>query len=76
MSLPDKHVDKVCKFGKGAETCSFLALGHDGLSCLKGGSLEGLIRGRRAQKTIRAMGDNCSGSPHFSTTSPDRPANN
>lgn len=66
MSLPESHVEKVCKFGKGPEACSFLALG-DGFACLKGGNLEQLIRDRRAQKTIRSMGDNCSGPPAFQT---------
>ena len=68
MDLPKDHLKNVCKIGQGEATCSFLAFGADGWSCLKGTALEGAIRERRANGTINAKGDNCSGQPHFQNT--------
>jgi len=64
-ALNEFHVKNVCKFGKKEETCSFLAMGGEGLMCTKGTSLEFIIQQRREQKSMRAMGDNCSGPPDF-----------
>ncbi len=65
IELPKDYLENVCRFGKGSLTCSFLAMGSEGLSCLKGHPLESIIRQRREAGTIRAKGDNCSGPPVF-----------
>jgi hypothetical protein len=69
--LPKKQVDEVCKKGlahPGSKGCSFLALGNDGLVCLKGSHLEAGVRRRRKEGLMTSKGDNCSGPPKFETT--------
>lgn len=63
--VPDGHQVNICKFGKGPETCSFLGMTGNEFQCLKGSSLESVIRQRRRENSIRAKGDNCSGPPDF-----------
>ena len=62
-TLPEAHVDEVCKRGQGEKTCSFLGHG-DGYICYKGSMFEHTIRIRRPK--MKAQGDNCSGPPNFS----------
>lgn len=38
-----------------------MVLSVDGMQCSKGTEIEDIIRLRRAQQSIRAMGDNCEG---------------
>jgi hypothetical protein len=65
MPVPsESHIVNVCKLGLGAATCSFLA--YDGQwSCVKGTRFAALIEARRREKSMKAMGDNCSGPPQF-----------
>lgn len=67
-NIADDHVKLVCQPGKQC-CCSFLTMhGSSGWTCVKAAGLEGLkalIDKRRAEKSIRAMGDNCSGPPGF-----------
>ena len=67
MHLNKEHVDKVCIPGNGAFTCSYLVFSSEvrGFECAKGTELEVVILKRRAQKSMNAMGDNCSGPPDF-----------
>ena len=67
--IPEGYQEHVCLFGKGAEACCFLSLGADGFQREKGSSLSALLDARRRAGTMRALGDNCSGSPDF--TLPD-----
>jgi len=59
--ISDEHLEKFCKPGKGAETCSYIGLGPDGFECQKGGPLQAAIDKRRAEGSMGAMGDNCEG---------------
>ncbi len=67
MILSDDHIQKVCKIGQGEATCSFLAFDprEGGMSCMKETSLEASIWLKRANGTMKAKGDNCSGPPNF-----------
>lgn len=68
MSTPvdNTRAETLCKFGKGAETCSFLSMTVVvGFTCEKGSGIEDIIRSRRAEGTMKAKGDNCSGPPNF-----------
>jgi hypothetical protein len=68
-SLSESHTDSVCLKGKGEKTCSFLMFGGSGWECSKGGDMEQFIRSRRDDKSMKAMGDNCSGPPSFTPQS-------
>ena len=74
MELPNEHVQKICKYGQGEATCSFLIMGTD-FECAKRTPFQGPIDQCRAQGTMVAKANNCSGPPHFSTTSPDPRSN-
>jgi len=63
--LDEKHLKNVCKLGGGAFTCSYLGMGAEGAECFKGTGFQRIIDQRRAEKSMRAMGDNCSGPPNF-----------
>jgi hypothetical protein len=65
VSIPKGYQDAVCKKGKGKITCSFLGFGEGGFICLKGSSMETVIRGKLRDGSMRAKGDNCSGPPQF-----------
>lgn len=62
--IPDDRLKGVCKSGQGEATCSFIGCGGEYI-CLKGTEMEGTIKRRRAERTMRALGDNCSGPPDF-----------
>lgn len=66
--IDEQHLKNVCKFGGGAFTCSYLGMGTQGMECLKGTGLQQVIDQRRAENSMRAMGDNCSGPPNFEPT--------
>lgn len=66
--IDEKHLKNVCKHGGGAFTCSYLASGGQGFECLKGTGFQNIIERRRAEKSMIAMGDNCSGPPKFEPT--------
>jgi hypothetical protein len=55
-----------CQLGKGRDCCSFLGIGPGGFVCLKESIFEPTIILRRAEGSIRAMGDHCQGPPEFS----------
>lgn len=61
MSKLNPHVSDVCKIGKGAETCRYLAVGADGWSCEKLTPLKAYLDKRVEAGTIRAQADNCDG---------------
>jgi len=71
-------VTKICKRGMGEVCCSFLivdgALGLGNYSCAKDTDIEPTIRERRATASMKAMGDNCSGPPHFTPNDKATPA--
>jgi hypothetical protein len=56
------HIDTVCKLGQGPECCSYLIVGKDGFQCAKDNPIfRGIIKSRREEGTIGAMGDGCDG---------------
>lgn len=63
--INENHLKNVCKLGGGAFTCSYLMMGAEGAECSKGTGFQRIIDQRRAEKSMRAMGDNCSGPPKF-----------
>lgn len=69
-NLPEEYPDDVCLLGKGEACCSFLMLGPGGLFCGKGSAFQPILEKRRAEKSIRAMGDNCEGPPTFAQPEP------
>jgi hypothetical protein len=63
-----RHLNEVCKPGCGAETCSFLMSSMQGWVCAKmSPGFAQIIEGKRAEGTIRAMGDNCKRDPDPTT---------
>lgn len=72
-NVPEGHVKSVCR-PCATGCCSFLVMGGGGWNCAKGDGFSGiriLIDQRRAERSMRAMGDNCSGPPHFELNQPD-----
>jgi hypothetical protein len=65
VSVSVAHMEKVCKPGKGAETCIFLLMGEV-WKCAKGSDFQAEILKRRP--TMKSQGDNCSGPPGFTPT--------
>ena len=65
INLPMEHMKNVCKIYAGKNACSFLILGQEGFECSKGTLIQSIIAERRANKSIAAQGDNCSGPPNF-----------
>ena len=65
MKITNDHADLVCHLGTGEQTCSFLTLGANGFECAKGTEVEQVILKRRAEGTMKAKGDCCSGPPDF-----------
>lgn len=63
MPLTNDFVSKVCKLGKGEETCSFLVNSGGEWLCAKNTPFEALLRNKRDAGLSKAKGDNCSGSP-------------
>jgi hypothetical protein len=59
-AVSEKHAKEICKFGQGSETCAFLAMSQ-GYECTKGTNIEVIIRGRLAEGSMKAKGDNCAG---------------
>jgi len=73
--LTEEHVQDICRFGHGAETCSYLALGPDGFECLKN-VVRGagkIVRDRRDTGQLKAMGDHCEGRQGTATRKQDLP---
>ena len=66
--LDKKYLKEVCKLGGGTFACSYLGMEAGGAECLKGTSFQRIIDQRRAEKSMWAMGDNCSGHPDFKLT--------
>lgn len=66
--VTETQLATLCRPGKGAETCSFLMYGPDGFECAKHSGFAPLLEAKRAAKSIRALGDNCSGAPDFTPT--------
>jgi hypothetical protein len=58
---PPQHVIDVCKIGKGAQCCRYLAVGQQGFICLKFTSNKSYLDARVAANSMRAHGDNCEG---------------
>lgn len=69
-ALPARYRDTICRVGKGAATCSFLLFGGNEFECAKGSTFEPPIRERLREGSMNARGDNCSGSPDFTPTTP------
>jgi hypothetical protein len=72
----DELAETVCQFaperpqrGRSAKMCSYLMPHGEDWECAKRTAFEPLIRARRIIGAIKAMGDNCSGPPHFEPTS-------
>ncbi len=65
VPLPAGYEKTVCKRGRRSLTCSFIGMTGDGFRCLKGSTLESEINRRRAEGSMGAKGDNCSGPPDF-----------
>ena len=63
QNIPQQHVDKVCKVGKGHDCCRYITMGPEGWNCEKHSSLKALLDGRVAALSMNARGDNCSGDP-------------
>lgn len=53
-------VKEICKPNQ-IDCCSYLAVDPTGFICCKTNSLKFIIDQRRAEGTMRAMGDNCPG---------------
>lgn len=65
MNISDEHAAKVCRGTGGAHMCSFLVTNPEGWECAKGTPVELVINARRAERSMKATGNNCSGPPYF-----------
>lgn len=66
MEIFDKRAEKICLKDKRERTCTFLGFGADRRpQCLKNTELACELVRRRMVRDVVAMGDNCSGPPHF-----------
>jgi len=65
ISVDNDYVHRVCKPGYGAATCSYIGAMAKGWICMKKTELEAQVNRRRNEKSMVAMGDNCSGPPEF-----------
>ena len=66
LTISIEHVKDTCRPGSpGGVTCSYLGATAGEFVCLKTSqSTKSLIDKRRAEGTIKAMGDNCAGWAH------------
>lgn len=60
-TIAAQHVTDICQPGKDETTCRYLMFGPGGWLCAKASNMQPMIDAR----TLRAKGDNCSGSPEF-----------
>ncbi len=58
--LTSEQTENVCK-PEELECCSYLVVSPEGLECAKGTSVEAELKRRREAKTMRELGDNCTG---------------
>ena len=65
MIVNNEHARNVCRVGQGRFTCSYFGFTGQGGDCSKGSPEEVDIARQRAEGTINAIGDNCSGPPDF-----------
>ena len=63
-----EHLESVCGYRKGEQTCAFLAAEEGGFCCAKGSVAEAAVNARLSAGSMRSKGDNCSGYPDFSPT--------
>lgn len=59
--IPDDHFKKVCKPGKGPETCCFIVVDGNGIQCAKHSELAATLKTRAVTGVMVAQGDNCEG---------------
>lgn len=59
--VTDDYARKVCKLGKGAETCRYLIVGSGGFECGKDSGFQEKIDKNFEQGIMVATGDNCTG---------------
>ena len=60
--IESKHWSKVCRIGRGAETCKYLSLGKEGFECMKDFAVSKKIIDTYFDKDQKvAQGDNCDG---------------
>lgn len=60
-NITDDRLREICKLGKGAKCCRYLACGANGFICLKNQPEAATIALRIKQGTFNATGDNCDG---------------
>jgi len=61
FSVPDDYAVKMCKLGKGVETCRYLIVGSGGFECGKDSEFQEQIDKNFEREIMVAMGDNCAG---------------
>ena len=62
LGRPDQnHVRNVCKIGKGAACCRYLAGDGQGMACVKHHAAARVVDARVAAGTMGARGNNCDG---------------
>lgn len=61
MRISRDWLRDVCKIGKGASCCRYVAVGEQGFRCLKGTRLQSLLDKKAVDKEIVAQSNNCAG---------------
>jgi len=56
-----KHLEEICKIGKGSACCRYIVAGKEGITCAKLTSLKVIIDRRVSHGSFIAQGDNCEG---------------
>ena len=57
LIIPESHLDKVCKKGKGKEACRYIGLSAQGFFCAKNTPLRKILD----KENMKAQGNNCDG---------------
>ena len=64
MKPQPRHVETVCRIGKGADTCRYLTADERGLRCAKlHADAKVVLDHRVARQKMKARADNCDGFP-------------
>ncbi len=62
LNVNIEHIEKLCKVGKGSNTCRYLLFGMNGFQCAKDNTEnKKAVDENWATKSHGAQGDNCEG---------------
>ena len=60
-SIPKSHLNTICKYKQGQNTCRYIALTVKGFVCVKKTPMKKMLDDRVKEDKMKAKGDNCEG---------------